>query len=247
MLWENPFSPSTIESGKWPLFENGLIPMEPKLKMPQGVTNMQGTQGFAACGNFGFTDNFTGDKLDYRWVGERCNPAHFAYLENAGKAGKKKNVGGVRIKPFENNIEEKKALSALWTRQLHHNFSFTTKLKYAPQSEKDLAGIACLQNRNAQIVLGLTKKNGKNTLVLAKRWKDKTEMIATQEMQKGKNEIMLQVKGNNDNFQFAYSADGSHFETIGAPIKGDFLSTNIAGGFVGNMLGLYTTAKNNLQ
>ena len=232
-------------SGKWPLFENGLIPLEPKLKMPQGVSNQQGTQGFAACGNFGFTDNFTADKLDYRWVGERCNPIHFAYLENAGKKGKKKNVGGVRIKPFENNIEEKKALSALWTRQLHHNFAFTTKLKYTPKSEKDLAGIACLQNRNAQIVLGLTKKNGKNTLVLAKRWKDKTEVLDTKPVN-GKAEIMLQVKGNNDNFQFAYSLDGTHFENIGTTVKGDFLSTNIAGGFVGNMLGLYATAKNNL-
>jgi alpha-N-arabinofuranosidase len=32
-------------SGEFPVFENGLIPMEPKLKMPQGVENKTGKTG----------------------------------------------------------------------------------------------------------------------------------------------------------------------------------------------------------
>ena len=59
-------------SGEFPVFENGLIPLEPKLKMPKGVTeNKTGKEGFFPNGNFTFQDNFTATKLDYRWIGLR--------------------------------------------------------------------------------------------------------------------------------------------------------------------------------
>jgi len=49
-------------SGKWPVFENGLIPLEPKLKMPEGVENKTGQNGYFPNGNFTYKENFTSDK-----------------------------------------------------------------------------------------------------------------------------------------------------------------------------------------
>ncbi|HRZ98753.1 MAG TPA: glycoside hydrolase family 43 protein, partial [Paludibacter sp.] len=42
-------------TGEYPVFENGLIPMEPKLKLPQGVENKTGKEGFFPNGNFTIT------------------------------------------------------------------------------------------------------------------------------------------------------------------------------------------------
>ena len=58
-------------SGEFPVFENGLIPMEPKLKTPKGVENKTGKDGYFPNGNFTFTENFTSPQLDYRWIGLR--------------------------------------------------------------------------------------------------------------------------------------------------------------------------------
>jgi alpha-N-arabinofuranosidase len=52
-------------SGEWPVFENGLIPIEPKLKMPAGITaNKTGIDGFFPNGNFIYTEKFDGKILD---------------------------------------------------------------------------------------------------------------------------------------------------------------------------------------
>ena len=43
-------------SGEFPVFENGLIPMEAKLKVPKGVVNKTGQDGFLPNGNFTYND-----------------------------------------------------------------------------------------------------------------------------------------------------------------------------------------------
>ena len=58
-------------SGTFPVFEGGLEPLKAKLKMPQGVTNKTGKDGYFPNGNFTFTDSLTTSPLDYRWVGVR--------------------------------------------------------------------------------------------------------------------------------------------------------------------------------
>lgn len=56
-------------SGTFPVFENGLVPIDPKQKMPKGAVNNTGENGFLPNGNFTFSDDFTSTKLDYRWIG----------------------------------------------------------------------------------------------------------------------------------------------------------------------------------
>ena len=52
-------------SGEFPVFENGLVPLKPKIKMPTGVKNKNGQNGFFPNGNFTFKDDFKAKKLDY--------------------------------------------------------------------------------------------------------------------------------------------------------------------------------------
>lgn len=220
-------------SGDFPVFVNGLIPLDPKLKMPRGVENKTGKEGFLPNGNFTFTDDFSAQKPDYRWVGLR-GPRE-AFISSTKK--------GLKINPFPVNIKEKKPTSTLFLRQQHNNFSFTTTLDYKPKSEKDLAGIVALQSEHFNYVFGLTRKGGIDYLLLERTEKGKSKIIAGKEIDL-KNPVRLQVEAAGDEYRFNYSVNGTGFENLGGPVSGDILSTDVAGGFTGNMIGLYATSAN---
>lgn len=222
-------------SGKWPVFENGLIPIEPKLKLPKGVENLTGKNGFMPQGNFGYKDALTADTLDYRWFGLRIPIDSVA----------KKTRYGLQFIPKEFNITQDKPLSGAWTRQIHKDFRFSTKLIYLPRNEKNLAGIACIQSSKYNYVFGVTRKQNKYCLVLQRNAKGHGEIVASQILDY-KGSLHLKVSAQNDEYQFGYSLDGGKtYINLGKPQSGDILSTDVAGGFVGNMLGLYSTANHN--
>lgn len=223
-------------SGEFPVFENGLIPLEPKLKMPKGVENKTGKDGFFPNGNFTFTDNFTSEKLDYRWIGLRGPREAFVSFTKKG----------LLIKPFQTNIKEVKPTSTLFYRQQHSSFSFSTTLSYTPASEKELAGITCLQSEKFNYVFGITKKANSYYILLERTEKGKSKVLSSSKIELSKS-IRLQVKAVGDNYEFSYSTNGTDFVNLGGVVSGDILSTNVAGGFTGSLIGLYATSANDAQ
>jgi xylan 1,4-beta-xylosidase len=224
-------------SGTFPVFENGLVPMEPKLKMPNGVAeNKTGKDGFFPNGNFTFEENFTSNKLDYRWIGLRGPRENFTSVTKKG----------LQINPFQVNIKEMKPTSTLFYRQQHNSFTFATTIDYKPASEKDLAGITCLQNERFNYVFGITKKGNDTYILLERTEKGESKIIASTKIDL-KKPVRLQVKATGDSYEFSYSIDGIDFQNLGGPVSGDILSTNVAGGFTGALVGLYATAANDAQ
>ncbi|MFA9391128.1 MAG: glycoside hydrolase family 43 protein [Prolixibacteraceae bacterium] len=226
-------------SGEFPVFENGLVPIEPKLKMPKGVKNKTGKDGFFPNGNFTFIDDFSTEKLDYRWIG----------LRGPREAFIQKTDNGIQIKPFETNIKEVKPTSTLFYRQMHNSFTYAVTMTYKPESEKDLAGIVALQNERSNYVFGITKKGDDYYLLLAKNSRKgrfsrevNSEIIKSTKIEIN-NPIRLEIIAKGDQYVFMFSNDGS----VGAPfakVLGDILSTDVAGGFTGCLLGLYATSAN---
>jgi xylan 1,4-beta-xylosidase len=227
-------------SGEYPVFENGLIPIEPKLKLPAGVTNKTAQKGFFSNGNFTYTEDFSSNQLDYRWIGLRGPREEFIEITKQG----------LLIKPFEANIKELKPTSTLFYRQQHNNFSFETSIDYKPGSEKDLAGIVCLQHEGSNYIFGITRTVDDYVLLLERNQGKRggleldSEIVASIKINIEK-PIRLQVKANGDDYKFSYSIDGADFENLGGTVSGDILSTNVAGGFTGALIGLYATSGNN--
>ena len=226
-------------SGEFPVFVNGLVPMEPKLDMPKGVENKTGKDGFFPNGNFTYEEDFSSKDLDKRWIGLR-GPRE-AFIEKA--------KDGVKINPFEANVKEVKPTSTLFYRQMHNTFSYAATLDYKPESEKDLAGIVALQSENANYVLGITKKGDDYVLVLQRNFKQRfrremdSKVIASTKIDISK-PVRLQVSAKGDKYEFAYAVNGGDFQTLGGTVSGDILSTDVAGGFTGCLLGLYATSAN---
>lgn len=226
-------------SGEFPVFVNGLIPLEPKLKMPVGVKNKTGQDGFHPNGNFTFTDDFSAEKLDFNWIGLR-GPRE-AFAEKASE--------GIRINPFATNIKELKPTSALFLRQMHNTFSYSVEMNYEPESENDLAGIVALQSENANYVFGITKNGDDYLVVLQRNFKKRfrgemdSKIIASTKIDVS-DPVRLQVSAKGDKYEFSYSIDGNNFINVGGTVSGDILSTDVAGGFTGCLLGLYATSAN---
>ncbi|MDI1256180.1 MAG: glycoside hydrolase family 43 protein [Flavobacterium sp.] len=223
-------------SGEFPVFENGLVPLKPKLKMPDGVKNLTGHDGFFPNGNFTFTDNFKTSHLDLRWIGLRGWREKFATITKEG----------LKITPFATNIKAKAPTSTLFYRQQHASFEANTTLKYKPKSEKELAGITCYQSEKFNYVFGITKKINDYYLVLERTEKGISKLIANKKIS-FTSEITLQVIAEGSNYRFNYTLNGAAYENLGGTVSGDILSTDVAGGFTGSLIGLYTTIENDIK
>jgi len=227
-------------SGEFPVFVNGLIPLEPKLKMPEGVTeNQTGKDGFFPNGNFTYEEDFKTAPLDFRWIGLRGPREEFISLTEEGLV----------LKPFEVNLKEVKPTSTLFYRQQHNRFSFTATMDYTPGSEKDLAGIVALQNEHSNYVFGITKHGEGFYLVLernesVRRSREVKSAILASTPLDIRSPVLLQVKADGDDYEFNYSTNGTDFINLGGTVSGDILSTDVAGGFTGCLLGLYATTAN---
>ena len=223
-------------SGKYPVFENGLVPMKPKLKLPEGVKNQTGQNGFFPNGNFTYNDKLTEKNLDYRWIAMRGPRENFISTTK----------NGVKVTPFETTIKALAPVSTLFHRLQHEDFETSVTLDFKPKSEKELAGITCYQSESFNYVFGITKKDKDFYIVLERTEKGESKLIASEKIALSKS-IKLQVVGEKDNHSFNYSLDGKNFKNLGGPVSGDILSTDIAGGFTGSLIGLYSTSGNDIQ
>ena len=103
--------------------------------------------------------------------------------------------------------------------------------------------MTCYQSEAFNYVFGVTKKDNDNYLVLQRTEKGNSSVVASTKIDSA-NPIKLQVKAEGNNYTFSYSAENDGFKTLGETVSGDILSTNIAGGFTGAMIGLYATYNN---
>lgn len=222
-------------SGTYPVFQNGLVPMKPKLKMPQGVQNQTGQSGFFPNGNFTYNDKLTDKNLDFRWIAMRGPRENFITATK----------NGVKVNPMETNIKALAPVSSLFHRLQHEDFETSVTLDYKPKSEKELAGITLYQSETFNYVFGITKKDKDFYIVLERTEKGQSKLIASEKISLSK-PVKLQVVADKDQHSFNYSLDGKNFKNLGGPVSGDILSTDVAGGFTGSLIGLYSTSSNDI-
>lgn len=218
-------------SGEFPVFENGLIPLSPKLKLPKGVQNQTGKNGYFPNGNFTFADPLTQAPLDFRWIGMRGPREDFIQIDKKG----------MEITPFPVSIKEVKPTSTLFHRQQHQDFSAHVTLNYQPKSETDLAGLTCYQSERFNYVFAVTKKGKQDVLVLKRTHQGNTTTVAEAVIDL-KKPIRLQVTAKGDSYTFSYAPEGADFTNLGGTVSGDILSTNVAGGFTGSFVGLHASS-----
>ena len=105
--------------------------------------------------------------------------------------------------------------------------------------------MVCYQSERFNYVFGITKKESDYYLVLAKTTNGATVIVSNIKIDNS-NPIQLQVSAQGDDYRFNYSTDGTNYQNLGGTVSGDVLSTNVAGGFTGALIGLYATTGNDI-
>lgn len=197
-----------------------------------------GAKGAMVTGNFEFIDDFETDQLDYSWMFIRTPREKFSSVSK----------GALELVTRKVSLEERKNPSALVRRQQHTAFEAETKVEFNPEAETDFAGVTLFQNEDYHFVFGKTMVNGKTTLVVNRIEKEKVNLVTHELTGDDINKpLYLKVSGNGPDYSFEYSLDGKKWIMLVDKADGTNLSTRKAGGFIGALIGLYTTSSFSME
>lgn len=171
-------------------------------------------------------------------------PLHFMYLRNPIEENYSltANPGHLRISLGTDTLSSKGNPSYVCRRQLAFDFTAETKLTFEPKTENEKAGIAIYQSQSYNYQL-LTGASGDHTTVSLVRTKKGTvETIATTLLDERYPVITLRIIQQEQDLSFLYQSNDGIWHTLADHVDARILSTDVAGGFVGNTIGLYATS-----
>jgi alpha-N-arabinofuranosidase len=124
------------------------------------------------------------------------------------------------------------------------NATVSTTLRFTPKADGDKAGLVAVQNDDFYWFVGLVRDGGK-TLVRVEKRAGKGDpvdgvVVAEKPISLASSQgLNLRITVTGGALDFAYGTKAGRWETLKAGADGTTLSTKVAGGFVGTMLGVY--------
>ena len=183
-------------------------------------------------GNFDWRDEFNASVLDPAWLHVRVPKQPWADLTT--------KRGTLTIHPLSEPLETLKNPSFLGRRQQHTAFVASTAFAL-PAGGHVAAGIAAFQNESYWYFLGARRTSAGAQVFLERRHGTRTETLATAPLPNSS--LKLAIRGDGASYSFLYDAGGLGWTALRENEDGTVLSTDVAGGFVGAMLGPYARAE----
>jgi alpha-N-arabinofuranosidase len=207
--------PSILEAGK---------PIPYSLPGPRALARNKQT-GDALTGNFTRREEFTSAVPGPEWLFVHQPKGMWWDLERA--------PGELHIQPLQVNLNENRNASFLARRQQHQTFEVSTML--TPPQSGIAAGLAAYQNANHWYFFGARSLNDGLQLFLERRG-GKVINSSVHDPIKAPDNLKLRISADGGRYSFHYDA-GQGWQTFVENDDGSMLSTEIAGGFVGTVLG----------
>jgi xylan 1,4-beta-xylosidase len=230
-LASRPYSGSRYNTGR----ETFLLPVTWKEGWPiilekgktipytlKGPAAMNAKPGDLLAGNFTKRDEFSG-VLGPEWIQVHVpKQSRFEFLG-----------GALRVRPLPVNLDEKRNASFLARRQQHLNFDASTAL--TPPTGGTAAGLAAYQNENFWYFFG-ARRVGAGLQLFLERNAGKGAQIVSGTTIAAPKSLKLRVSAEGPHYSFYYDA-GQGWTALRENDDGSILSTEVAGGFVGTVLG----------
>ncbi len=179
----------------------------------------------ATTGNFTWRDDFDSASLDPEWLQVRVPKSSWLSLQT--------RPGWLTLQPQPVPLDALTHLSFLARRQQHQSFDASTELEI-PEAPGVAAGLAVFQNENYWYFLGVRR----GELFLERRSGKDTQPLATMTV-KDRARIKLRISGSAGAYSFFYDEDQGGWKALKENEDGSVLSTDVAGGFVGAVIGPY--------
>ncbi|UKT63592.1 glycoside hydrolase family 43 protein [Pedobacter mucosus] len=127
-------------------------------------------------------------------------------------------------------------------RQQHLECKASTELNFNAKTETEKAGLIIFQSEYNFYYLCKSISNKKPVLQLFKGNKEKNSMDLIAEIAVDTGKLYLQIEAKKDKYNFNYSISPNKWKLLKGDLDGKYLSTKVAGGFVGSLFGLYATS-----
>lgn len=224
VTWEND----------WPKITGGNNPIPIYSEKPNlPISNIKTEP---TTGNFVSKDDFTHASLDLKWNFIRTPLEKWYELDGEY----------LHMKPREESIHTLTNFSFVGRRQQHLQFEASTKLTYTPTNNKQTAGLVAFQNETHYMLIGKRlNKHGETEVFLevtsSTLNNKKPNCIAQAVIPKDK-DLFLKIDGNKGRYSFYYKiSETEEWQLLAKDIDATLLSTEIAKGFVGTYLAMYTS------
>ena len=183
-------------------------------------------------GNFHVRDDFRSQTLKPEWEMIRT-PRERWY--DVGSSG-------LTIRARDVDIGAKGQPSFIGRRQQHAVASVSTLMHYTPMHARDAAGVVAFQSDSFYYFLGETLHDGKRVVRLTRRagTKDRNGVVIAEAPLAARTEsLYLKIDARGAKYDFSYAESANAWRSLARDVDGTILSTHVAGGFVGTMLGMY--------
>jgi xylan 1,4-beta-xylosidase len=190
-------------------------------------------------GDYAYTDHFKPGKLGLGWMSVRIPEAPRYALEQGELLlkGSLDAIGDIKGTP-----------SFVGRKQAHAIASVSTALRYRAERDGDRAGLVAMQSDDAYLFLGVQWRDGKQEVAMSVRKNAQDpqagRVIASAPLPAGaaNKPVYLKLSIDGGKLSAAYAVRKDEWKVLVPDYDATFLSTKLARGFVGTVLGLYNQA-----
>lgn len=235
---ETFLAPVKWERG-WPVINPGHE--EVQYYYPFPIEPTRASNDIRYSGNVKIKDDFNTETLNKNWVFLRTPRERWYDLKN------KKGFLSLQLRP--ETCAENANPSFLGHRQQHARGSASLSMDFLPKAENEKAGLLVFQNEKHFYLLCKSLEGNEPVIQLYKSV-DKgnsgndMEVIASsktgrEEMEK---RVFLKIEAKENVYSFSYAFHPDEWHLLKDSVDARFLSTRVAGGFVGCMYAIYATS-----
>nr|WP_245575838.1 glycoside hydrolase family 43 protein [Hymenobacter norwichensis] len=151
---------------------------------------------------------------------------------------------GLTLKLKPETVAETGNPAFIGKRQQHMYCTTETELTFAPKTANEKAGLVVFQDEKHFYYLCKSVDGGKPMLQLFKSTADvkQPELLAQAPLKSATASVQLRIQAQGDTYNFHFSENGKTWTTLKDKVDGKFLSTQVAGGFIGCLFGMYATS-----
>jgi alpha-N-arabinofuranosidase len=233
---ETFLAPVTWENG-WPVINPGNEEVQYHYSLPLQKTDSERPYS----GNFTWRDEFDKEQLSRDWMFLRTpNKQWYSLTAKRGYVALQ-----LRSETCAGNMNP----SFLGHRQQHLRGSASTEIEFIPKTENEKAGLLIFQNENHFYFLCKSLDRNESVIQLYKSGDtsdsiNHMELITSKKLDEDKRAVKLYLKIGVDGncYSFSYALEPGQWRLLKDGIAANYLSTKVAGGFVGCLYAIYATS-----
>jgi xylan 1,4-beta-xylosidase len=176
-------------------------------------------------------DEFDGPlSLAWNWV---RNPVAESYSTSS-------RAGWLTLKGTALTLADDGSPTFVGRRQEHLRARMTTRIDFAPTREGDEAGLVLYHHPRHRYELGVRRTNGVREVFVRQTIGTRLSAVTASAPAPGDGPIVLQVEAEPEEYTLSWGPDADHLTRLDAAVT-RYLSSEVAGGFIGTYVGVYAT------